>query len=171
MNNIKWIECNLPFIINVDFTELIEFERQNKPPYNLPNLENLERERFGMTKAEADKNFGDSAEFDNFLIEYYEWFNEYSKLPEVIKYKEEYFGRVLDEYDEKFKQWKDKKYGKSFYSLGLGKPGTLIEIDNGEQYLIGSSFAHDICFINSTIIKRYAVVFSPEDFNIKLSYE
>jgi len=64
------------------------------------------------------------------------------------------------------------KEGDSFSKRDLNKPGTLIELKNGKQYLIGDiNVMRGVCddcvaFESSTIVKRYKVL---TDVEIKKS--
>ena len=103
--------------------------------------------QFGMTHADAVATLvGD--ELKVWIKDYYIWLN---CEPVYITAS---IGLIIDK----------KKTG-SFVDSGLNKPGTLIELDDGTQYLIGDintvgGVCDDCIAVEpETIIKRYAIVY------------
>lgn len=140
--NLNWIEINLPWQTSY-----------SSPEY--PDTSSYEKEKFGYSIKELDQKYGN--EYSS---------GEYWRLHDVVaKWLEENPPKeLLDYYDQDDKMQKENSL-KCFCGLGLNNPGTLIELENGKLHLIGTINTNtglcDDCsaFDNSTIIKRYAVVF------------
>ncbi len=156
---INWIEINLPFTYHS--YEYIEY-----PIF--PVLTDREIEVFGQSCEDskkyllslidqADNDLISENEIAYYAIKHKE-FNDkldvwYEEQPEIKKYYEKY-----DAFVELQKQ-------RSFSGLGLARPGTLIELEDGTIELLGSTnCSAGVCndclgFETDSIIKRYAVVF------------
>lgn len=154
--DIKWIECNLPFEYYSDSDD------PNYPEY--PDLSDKEVKKYGATYQEMmDKLFHPAfkdfkivdddlyKQWQEFSNEHYKWSQE---LPEV------------KEYQSKINKLQKEEKQKSFCGKDLNKPGTLIELENGDIHLIGSiNTVAGICndcveFGRDIIIKRYAIIFN-----------
>jgi hypothetical protein len=171
---INWIECGLPWNVN-NYSEIYNFAIVNCPKYNPPGLKKETKSKFGKTEDEAYKEYLDAPytgsednkalkKYRKFTDKFNKWEEEYNKLPNIKKYIEKY-NKLYNEYLEKKKIFEEEINQNSFSGRGLNKAGTLIETEDGKQYLIGHinelSGICDDCreFENSTIIKRYAIVY------------
>lgn len=187
MNNIHWIEINLPWGSPHTF----------RVPY--PDLSKREREEFGQTGTEVmeafNQLFKDSfikieSEVEDKLLnlssveemsedEYNATKNKiwesYKDEPSVIAKNElKKFNTITNdwessqpeiiEYQKRYNELKQIEDQQSFVGRGLNKPGTLIELQDGKREFIGTiNTLRGVCddctpFENNAIIKRYAVI-------------
>lgn len=177
-----WIELNLPY----SYYECLETP-------DLPDLDDRIKQKFGKLPKEVkvllkkpgepeyafqweafkkyskvcDMNEEELSKIDDedirAVLSYHAFRNEvddwFSEQPEVVEWE--------SLCDKLRKEHKEKMKSKSFSSLGLNKPGVLIEVEqDGKdvQYLIGdintSCGVCDDCvaFSDDTIVKRYKIV-------------
>jgi hypothetical protein len=155
LNSLKWIEINVPFEL-----KLFELMPNNLRSLSLSyeyELQAKEEEKFGITHDDAQDKFyngeWDEELYDHWMKKYDKWYNE---LPESIEYKKQY-------------EIAEKKEKNSFMAMGLNKPGTLIELEDGSIHLIGTINKYagscDDCtaFDTKSIVKRYAILINWED--------
>ena len=101
----------------------------------------------------TDPNVKSMLEYQEFEKQYEEW---WSDQPEAQLWITE-----CDRIETEFDQNKD-----GFCDRELNKPGTLIELDNGKQYLIGNiNNIRGVCddctaFDSTSIVKRYKVIWN-----------
>lgn len=189
MNNINWIECNLPW--NNESNESYINWKNLQPKYPKDEADKLVKEKFGLTYDEINSvvtplsvisnfenlqyNFSyeknlkelltltsdpDLIKFIRHKILLQEILEFEDSLPIVQQYSEQY-DLAYNEYEKSCKE----NISKNFFPT-LAKSGTLIELESGKVLLIGDineegGVCNDCLGINkSDIIKRYAVIYS-----------
>jgi hypothetical protein len=182
----------------IDFGNSFDFSYVNIPDVadesDPPDLSAQERALFGVTYQELHQQLSENEEttITDILVEARievaeewqdTWINQ--KLAEH-KLTERYalFQRMIEigkwqEEQPEWKAWEDSVWGarqryiaeqetQTFRGQGLNKPGTLIELEDGRQFLIGHVNIYrggcDHCpeFEQDAVVKRYAVIWTPE---------
>lgn len=150
MQNLKWIDINLPYSYSGGYS--------GYPPY--PDISQKEKEKFGFTYDNAEKTaniyFNKNLKHSDTWIKFLEEFELWEKgLPE------------LEEYRNQIRKWDKKqevKRKKSFCGQGLNKAGIIIELEDGTIHLIGTiNELRGVCddctaFESNVKVKRYAVL-------------
>jgi len=191
----RWINCNLPFAdysfpSTPDFPDMSEEERahfgETKKEWEAKQMAYVDRDRireefedpireklkkkpnysvellFAEIRKLAKKASRAKAKLINRYCDewdrYYEYEEWLAKQPKYIEWQAAY-DKALDAHNE--------QKPKTFSSMGLVRPGVLIEVENGgetSQYLIGDINTNrgvcDDCtaFGDDAIVKRYKVI-------------
>lgn len=159
-----WIECGLPW----DFIPICLAS---------PDLSSREKEVFGTTYLDESDKYVYKTEmrvtnlnldFDGSEEEFHEYLQSLNdpEIDEYLKFekwREDYF-EWYDQQPEVIEFNEQNESKKSFIGNGLNKSGTLIELEDGRQFLIGEINTtggicdHCLAFNREIIIKRYKVL-------------
>lgn len=172
---IEWIECNLPWDINLYSIIPTRPDLSDDKYLNASNviLDSIRQKR----KSKEIELFGTEGIYlkpEELRVKYSQWDeliqinNEYGELSsKIIKYTQEHPKIIA--WQEKCKELENQI--DSFCKRGLNQSGTLIQVlenDKTKTYLIGDInvecgiFNEDVAFPPTTIVLRYAKIYSHE---------
>lgn len=165
MKEINWIDCNLPFSTH------IELRNPYTEKKDYPNLDKAHEKKFGEKYPNVILRLDKLNWNDPEYIEYDSWLGS---LPEVVNYyKECNLLHAEIEEDNRKRTEENNQKNPSFCSLGLLKPGVLVEFKNGTVELIGTcDSGFSVCGDfgaepHGVRVKRYAIVVDMSEFNTR----